>query len=205
LISAALALGSYEQAVMLPAALLGVAITMRWQDYRPRWWTQALFWGLLIGYLFLRSRLIPTEASGYQKQQFRDGPGVYLSLFDYVFPNLGGLLGLWSSLEAGPLMLLNMSPYMGLFQIIGNGWSYVCARAEWRLFLCGWLLSILAYLPMAWLKQFDHYHYWPMALRSVAVIALSKVAIEAALTALSPPRLQAPKRPSPAPGSLPHP
>jgi hypothetical protein len=205
LVATGLALGSYEQAVMIPAVILGVGITMRWQGYQSRWWTQALFWGVLIGYLVLRSRLVPTEASGYQKQQFRDGPGVILSLVSYMLPNVGGLLTLRTNLDAGPLILLTSGPYLAVFEVVSNLWSYVSAKSEWRFFLSGYLLSVIAYLPMAWLKQFDHYHYWPMALRAVAVIALCKVAVEAALTAWSPPRLQAPPRLSPAPGSLPRP
>ena len=40
-----LALGSYEQAVVLPAALLGLAVWFYSQGRRPMWWIHAVFSG----------------------------------------------------------------------------------------------------------------------------------------------------------------
>jgi hypothetical protein len=201
----ALALGSYEQAVMLPAALLGVALTMRFQRFEVRFGWQAVFWSVLFGYLALRHALVPSAPSGYQLQQFRDGTGVYLSILDYVFPALTGVPGLLASLEAGPLILLTSGPYGHILSFANNVTAFVQARRTFILPLAGWALSSLTYLPMAWLNQFDHYHYLPMALRTILVVGLAGIAGRLLVSAWSPPERQAPPRPSPAPGSLPRP
>lgn len=202
----ALALGSYEQAVMVPATLLGVALVKRWQGFRVRLGWQAAFFGLLAAYLALRWSILPHDASGYQQQQFRDGPGVIISLLDYLLPvavslrNFGPLL-----IEQGPIVLLigqAMDVYAGLYATVS---TLNLARKQWVLPLAGWALSFLAFLPMAWLKHFEHYHFWPMAMRAAMVAAMIPIAIEAVKSALSPRAVQAPLRLDPAPGSLLHP
>jgi hypothetical protein len=201
----ALALGSYEQAVMLPAALLGTAICLRWQRYRVRWQLHFAFWALLGGYLALRAAVLPTDVSAYQAQQFRSGSGVLLSLMDYVFPAFAGLLTLWNSFELGPGLLLTYQPWQALIGLASNVVAVLRARRDWILPLTGWALSIVTFLPMAWMKHFDHYHYWPMAMRALFVVAMAGIGAQALVSAASRPARRAPPRPDPAPGSLPRP
>jgi hypothetical protein len=203
---AALALGSYEQAVMLPAALLGVAILMRLQGFQPRWGWQALFWGLLVAYLAMRSALVPSEVSGYQAQQFRSGPGVWLALTDYFFPAGRDLHSIWITLDFGLMLILIGSFWASLLHIAANITAYVqAAKRQWVWALGGWALSFGTFLPMAWLKPFEHYHFWPMALRSLFFAALLFTMLELIKRAASLPAIQAPPRSVPAPGSLPRP
>ncbi len=190
---------------MLPAALLGVALTMRWRGYAVRWGWQAAFWGMLGGYLLLRSRIVPTAPSGYQLQQLRSGSGYLIDLANYALPVASGLAGFLTGLSAGPGILLFSAPWEYMLSLAANVTAFVQARRHWVLALAGWALSFLAYLPMAWLNQFDHYHYWPMAMRTLLVVALVRVAAELTVTAVAPPGLRAPPRPAPAPGSLPRP
>lgn len=200
---ALLALGSYEQAVMLPAALLGVALTLRWRGFRVRFGWQAAFWGLLAGYLALRWAVLPHDVSGYQQQQFRDGPGVFQSIMEYVLPVFGHIrTGMIILIEQGPIVLI-LSQWVDVYLGFGATLSVLSLlRRDWVLPLAGWALSILTFLPMAWVKHFDHYHYWPMAMRALFVVALLPVVAKATVTALSPQAVQAPPRPDPAPGSL---
>lgn len=201
----ALALGSYEQAVMLPAALLGVAVCQRLQGMRVRWAWHALYWAVLVGYLALRQSVLPGDASAYQQQQFRDGPGLWLILLDYALPAGGALWVSWGVFDQGWFALLSGQFWGTVGTVGGNIAAFVEARRRWVLPLTGWILSSLAFLPMAWLKQFDHYHYWPMALRTLLVVSMVGVAGHATISALSRPALRAPLRPAPAPGSLPRP
>lgn len=200
-----LALGSYEQAVMLPAALLGVGLTLKWQGYRVRWGWHAAFWGLLGGYFALRYQMLAVQASGYQMQQFRNGPGVIFALGDYILP---AGIPVWNTLRAaeGALLVVLFSPQLSQFMnLFSNVWTFVLARRQWVLPLAGYALTIVTFLPMAWLKHFDHYHYWPMAMRTLLVAGLMPVVGAAWVSAMSRPALQAPPRPDPAPGSLPRP
>lgn len=206
LIFGALALGSYEQAVMLPVLTVGVALGSRLlfgPARKPLGFWFAAFWALLAGYLLLRYALVPSAISGYQAQQFRHGPGVFLSLAAYLFPTSQEMLaytGL-SGFESWPIVI---GPSLG---VAANVAAYgIVWRSSWRNYaLLGLVLSFLAFLPMAWLKPFDHYHYLPMALRSLFVISLIAGCGTALVTAAGRPTIQAPPRRDPAPGSLPHP
>lgn len=207
----ALALGSYEQAVMLPAALVGVTITFRLMrpgapEDRRVWLWHGVFWALLVGYLLLRRTVLPTDVSGYQAQQFRVGPGVGMSILDYLLPGSRGWVPLRSTLEgAGPEALFIPAMWSALALMVGNVAAIVLAARDrrWPLVLSTFLLSVLAFLPMAWLKPFAHYHHWPAAMRAPFVALLLLIVASAALSAVSPPALRAPPRRDPAPGSLP--
>lgn len=202
LVAAAAALASYEQAVMLPAALLGLAVFLRWRRQLPCWGCHAAFWLMLGGYLLLRHAILPQQLSQYQSQQLRHGPGVAADLLAYIAPYSFQLYYVWIAVLESIWALY--AQYMLLLYAGSTAVAAVQSRRNLTVIATGWALSILAFLPMAWLKQFGHYHYWPMALRTILVIGVAKVAWDLISIAASRPALQAPPRPSPAPGSLPH-
>ncbi len=160
---------------------------------------------MLVAYLLLRRALVPSDVSHYQAQQFRHGPGVYLSLYSYGMPFLGEIPGFMVDLESGWLIFMSATPYIFMLHVATNLTAYYQARRQWVWALAGYGMSFIAFLPMAWLKSFAHYDYWPMALRSIFSVSLLWVGAQLALTAWSPQTRQAPPRPDPAPGSLPHP
>jgi len=203
LVCVAGALASYEQAVMLPAALLGTGIMLAFQRLRPNWAVHVAFWLLLGGYLVLRHVVVPPGVSAYQAQQFRHGPAVWVDLAGYFLPNASNLMYVWQALTVGVLALLDMSCATSLVAFTSTVVTMLEVPRNWRIILGGWALSALAFLPMAWLKQFAHYHYWPLALRTIFILGIAKVAWQLVSIASSPPDLQAPRRLSPAPGSLP--
>lgn len=205
LCSLVLALGAYEQAVMLPACLLAVAVTFHWRKHQVHWQWQVPFWLILGGYLAFRYQVIPHGVSRYQAQQFRNGPGVAMSLIAYGFPSLNYLPGLFATFELGPLVVLTAQPYFTVFALFRDVVLTTRIGKQWLFLFAGWGLSLIAYLPMAWLQQFDHYHYWPLAMRSLFIAGLLSLATQETVTAWSRPKVQAPPRLRPAPGSLPHP
>jgi hypothetical protein len=204
IVATALALGSYEQAVMLPAVLLVVAFAFRIRGGRPAWTLHGVFWALILAYLALRWQLLPHTASGYQAQQYSSTRTAFWMEMQYLFPPLEGLFGIPITLSSGAIMLLTLEPYTPLFGTAISGTGYWQTRREPVLFLVGWLGAAVAYAPMAWFKLFEHYHYWPMALRSAFTVAMGTVALRLAATAWCPPARSAPPRLHPAPGSRPH-
>ncbi len=206
LLATAAALASYEQAVMLPAVVLGLAVGFRLLQRHPHWLLHTGYWILLVAYLVLRHAVVPSTVSGYQAQQFRHGPGVLQSMFDYVLPAVNLFDPMLTTVATGLTFLFIGLFWESLWGIAANLWGLrtVLRSKQWAFALTAFVLSFLAYLPMAWLKPFDHYHYWPMAIRTLFVVTLGAAAIEAALTAVSPPAVQAPQRLNPAPGSLLH-
>jgi hypothetical protein len=203
-LACALAMGSYEQAVMLPAALLVVAVAMRRFGFRVRWGWHAAFWSLLVAYLALRSAFIGWGGSQYQDQQIRGTDSALLTLADYALPIAGHIWQFVGGFTDLFLLLSSQAQAVAMLLISHVATVYVAAR-KWVLVLAGYLLSVLAFLPMAWLNasDFHHYHYWPMAMRAAFLAALGWAALEFLPIAASRPALQAPARPDPAPGSLP--
>jgi hypothetical protein len=204
LAATALALGSYEQAVMLPAALFGVALCLRFRRFHVRWGWQVGFWALLFLYLSVRKAVLPAGVSGYQQQQLRNGPTVAMAILDYVFPCAAPLWMFLSSAEWGVSVLFNSLFWPTILSAVANVVGMFQARRRWVYALTGWALSIITFLPMAWVKPFGHYAFWPLALRSLFVVTLAWIAGELAINAARRPALQAPARLDPAPGSLPH-
>jgi len=200
-----LALASYEQAVMLPAVLLATAVSLKWQGYRVRWGWQAAFWASLLAYLAIRHQLVPSAPSGYQLQQFRHGPGVWISISNYTIPSIFYLATPANWLDQMSTLILSATPWQMLWSHASDVVTIVKARIHGRWIFTGWGMAFIAYLPMAWLKQFDHYNYWPLALRSLFLVSLGWLAWDLAITAWSPQTRQAPPRRDPAPGSLPRP
>ena len=214
-LATALALGSYEQAVMLPAVLTVVGLAMRLRtsphpnpsppEGRGAFALHAVFWGMLVAYAGLRWALLPHDPSGYQRQQFSSNRTALWAEMQYLFPPLEGVAGIPTILGAGLIMLLFPTPYLPLWSAAVTSVGYYQARKGPVPMLFGLLGSAVAYLPMAWFKLFDHYHYWPMAMRSAFVVGLGLAAARLAATAVCPPAQPAPPRPRHAPGSLPRP
>lgn len=199
------ALASYEQAVMLPACLLVLAVYFRLSGRSPRWRIHVGFWVILIAYLVFRHFVIPPGVSRYQNQQVRFGPQAWIDLLDYGLPNVGQLWFIIPGLSGGVLTLLATSVSGPIMAAISTATTFFTVGRHWRLVLTGLALSTIAFLPMAFLKFFAHYHDWPMALRTVFVVGLVRVAWDWVSIAACLPSRQAPPRLEPAPGSLPRP
>jgi hypothetical protein len=204
-VAAGLSLGAYEQAAMLPFLLLLAAGLMRARGYAVRWASHIWFWVLLLAVVAVRSRVLPHEPSAYQQQQIRGGLNAFLSANLYFFPTAGSIPSWWSILSLGPAVLATAFVYLFWWNLAGNGVAYWKAFLKNRLAPFAWICSALAFLPMAFLKPFPHYHYWPMALRSIFVVMLVGAVWDTIVSAASPPSRRAPERLVPAPGSLPHP
>jgi len=218
-----LALGAYEQAVMLPFVLIPLGWLWKWEGHRLRWISQLGFWAGLVLYAVMRSQLLPVKPSGYQLQQFRTGPGVIRDLVSYLVPGANSIPTLQTSLSVGLDNLLNAGPWLLILIIASNVAVFAVAIATAKavrnrtatvlqkgipplvaVFAASASASALAFAPMAFLHSFGHYDYWPMALRAIGVVALLQFAIRNALSAASLQPIQAPQRSHPAPGSLPH-
>lgn len=204
IVATALALGSYEQAAMLPFILLLSGGLMRARGYDVKWGCHLAFWLLLLAVVLVRSRVLPPGLSQYQEQQMREGWNAFLSSSDYVAPAVALANNWWSTLSLGPAILITGFFYYFFWNLAGNVVSYREAFQKTRLAPYAWLCSIFAFLPMAFLKPFPHYHYFPMALRSIFICTLVAACWDQIIRAVSPPGLQAPARLVPAPGSLLH-
>lgn len=208
------ALGAYEQAVMLPACLAGVAVAFRLRGYRSHTWPHVAFWAVLGVYLVVRKAVIPPGNSEYQLQQYRSSVDVLLTLCDYAFSPARSILMMQGQLEFGWANLL-MTQWQSVLGVVSSlvaltfVWgkrASVLMQRDWTP-LIGYALSFLAFLPMAWFKAFpsyNHYHYWPMALRALFAVSMLGLAIQLIVTGASRRAIQAPLRRTPAPGSLPH-
>ncbi|MBV6457973.1 MAG: hypothetical protein HONBIEJF_01094 [Fimbriimonadaceae bacterium] len=198
------ALGSYEQAVTLPFVLLIAYVgLLAGRREAKREWMMPL--GCLLVYVAVRLLFVPVGVSGYQAQQFRDGPGVWLALGDYLLPGYRGLQSAWILATSGPQSVFLPELYLNLIAGLSGTvlFGYLLVRTRNQMGMWLWPASFIAFLPMAWLKPFDHYHLFPMALRAGFIAWLVFTVGAWVATAISPRPRQAPPRSCPAPGSLP--
>lgn len=189
LISTLLALGAYEQAIMIPALITGICITFTLNHRKPHWANLALFWGLLIAYIIIRRQIVPSDVSGYQAQQFRSGPGVVMDLLTYLFPAGAQFSSLWATLELGLIGLLTGTPIIVLMYMVGNVMAVKQSfqiKEKW-IYIASLLMGFVAFLPMAWLKFFSHYHYFPAVFFSLFCVLTVQIAFKCLKDALSPP------------------
>lgn len=203
LASLALALGSYEQAVMVPVLLVGTAWVLRTQGYRVRWWWVGGGFAILVAYLAVRAQFIPFEQSEYQRQQLRSSSSVAYAVLDFIMPSIFALRQFASFGDVGMMLFATPAPYLVLARLAGDAasiWRTVTGNSVAIFAFAG---AAISFLPMAWLKPFDHYYYFPMALRAAFIVCIIGFALRATVTAASPRAIQAPPRPRPAPGSLP--
>ena len=156
-----------------------------------------------MAYLVYRVQIIPVKPSGYQKQQFRDGPGLWIDIFNYIFPGLFGLWAAVNSFSSGVMILLTDSVWGPVGAFVCNIGAWYSVRKRWLRPAIALALALFSYLPMAFLKQFGHYHYLPAAMMSLFVLTLLEVYWPMLMGAIGPTALQAPARAERAPGSLP--
>lgn len=215
-LATALALGSYEQAVMLPACLLAVAVVLWLRGMRVRWGVHVAFWAVLAAYILLRKAVIPPGTSTYQLQQYRTSWDVMYTVLDYAFPANRSAHTVLTQLDLGlASLMLTQLPNLG--RVAANAVAYLSAVSRAGLSrqstptknaLGFYVISALAFLPMAWLKPFpsyNHYHFWPMTIRAGFAIAMVVLLVQLLKRAVTPRAIQAPQRLTPAPGSLPRP
>lgn len=198
-----LALGCYEQAVVAPGLLALIAAHFWLDGKRPAWPIVAGAIALVGAYAILRTQLVPLSPSGYQSQQFRSGPGVGMSLLGYAFPAGQALWLGGSSLALGWAVGFTALPYSLALNVASNLAGLRAALTRPSVLAFGWVASLVAFLPMAWLKPFAHYDYLPTALRMLLAAGLIAAAAQATAIAISRRAIPAPLRPDPAPGSLP--
>lgn len=177
LLCLALALGSYEQAVMVPALIVGAVVLTKLESRRVSLTSAWASWFVLAAYAVVRHFAIPSGPSRYQQQQFRSGGFSSADFAQYALPFEHPLRALFGQLSTGWEMLLTADPYTSLALAVGFfAAAFVVLRSrDWPRVAFWFAASALAYLPMAWVKMFEHYHYLPMALRAVFVAELCRV------------------------------
>jgi hypothetical protein len=201
-VATVMALGAYEQAVMIPALIFILGIWLRISGLQTRFAIQIIFWGILVTYIIYRVQIIPVQPSGYQKQQFRHGPGLYIDILSYIMPGIFGLTSSVSAIMTGFLVVTDTF-WASVGSFVANASAWISIRKRMLKPAIAMSLALFAYLPMAFLKQFGHYHYFPAAMFALFVICLFEAYWQEMVKAISPSSIQAPKRTERAPGSLP--
>ena len=128
-----------------------------------------------------------------------------MSILNFLFPAANGWKQFWDIAFDGLPIWLTNGPWAFLVDLSQNVIGLASIRKRWLFAVGGYLLSFIAFLPMAWMKLFEHYYFFPMALRSLFAVTLAWIAWEMAISGWSPRGLKAPSRLNPAPGSLHHP
>lgn len=206
-LASALALLCYEQAVMIPPILGLVGLTWYYRGAIGRWWLWGVPFALPVAaYLLVRYAVIPHTPTFYWQEQHKTTGHAIQTLMLYLFP-------VWAPfdevkfllLQSTSLFYLSLTPWICVFETVAAANALWQMRRRWILAGFGWLASTLAFAPMAWFKEFEHYHYWSMAFRAFFDVMMAWIALDLTVIAFSPRARQAPPRLVPAPGSLPRP
>ena len=203
LLFGALALGAYEQAVMLPFLGLVVLISFRMRRYSLPWWPALAYLALVVGYIGVRLAVVPTGPSHYQTQQFKHSISVVFDLLAFLIPGSYAAQLLLRGLDTGGFWFMSPDPWQYILTFTTNVAAALEVRRKAAMVFAGYALSVLAFAPMAWFKIFPHYYFLPMAFRALFAIAMLQVGWGCMISAWSLRERQAPPRPNPAPGSLP--
>lgn len=172
--SVCLALMSYEQAVMLPLVLTGLAYGFAAKGAKFVWRPTLGSWVILAGYLAARTAIIPVSTSRYQDQQLRFGAGVVISLLDYLSKILKSWTQFLAAFEIGwdSILLPELWITAILWILLGLSLAMLRKAQSRKRLLVIWMASFVAFAPMTFLKPFAHYHFWPMCIRAMLVAVL---------------------------------
>ncbi|CUU38011.1 MAG: hypothetical protein K6U12_11265 [Armatimonadetes bacterium] len=156
-----LALGSYEQPIMLAPFITATAIARRtlWKENAFTVAGTALACALLI--VMLRLSFVTTEPTRYQQQQLRSSlSGPMLTYFSDLFPPVSQW-GYWRTVGLEPTVWLLKDPWdrlVGLLLYAGVLVAFYRWRGRFG-YALGW--HALTLLPMAFLHPFEHYWVLP--------------------------------------------
>ncbi len=175
LVALVLALGSYEQAVVLPGLFSATYLLCRWRKQTASLMPMVGSWMLLIGYIALRAAVLPGGSSAYQQQQMRTGGFSGTDFSSYLVPCWHSILEIKSALALDPVIWLNAAPWIAVLSVVAfiGAVRFAAQSTEKLLLLFLFLASCAVYLPMAWLKTFEHYHYAPMGFRALFLALLA--------------------------------
>ncbi|HLK16981.1 MAG TPA: hypothetical protein VKT78_19405, partial [Fimbriimonadaceae bacterium] len=201
------ALLCYEQAVMIPPLLGLIGLAWHLRGAVGRWWLWGIPYGLAVAaYLAVRYAFIPHTPTFYWQEQHRTTKTAIDALLTYLFPVWYPFSEFWYLLtQSTSLFVMSLTPWSYLLDSIAAGTAIFQIKRRWLFAGFGLLSSSLAFAPMAWFKEFEHYHYWSMAFRAFFDVMMAWIAVDLTLIAVSPRARQAPRRRYPAPGSLPRP
>lgn len=169
------ALGAYEQAVMVPALMTGLCLLSLFEggQGKPRWVEWVGPWAILVAYILLRRAILPDTPSAYQSQSLRSSGFSLIAMESYIFP---GVLA-WSNLVVATstswILLFTQIAMRNVLLIassLANTGMLVFSKGNW-LPKFAYVAAAVAYLPMAWLHTFDHYHFFPMAFKALFVVS----------------------------------
>ncbi|MBL8047313.1 MAG: hypothetical protein JNJ45_01395 [Chthonomonas sp.] len=174
-----LALASYEQAVMVLPVMFTIWLARR--ESKPKPWAWILVLGAVtVAYFLIRMQVVSLSPSGYQRQQWRTGGGGFLEIYHFAVPAFAAITYVWALISTSLFALLLPDFYISLV-VAASPIALVCllwrnpnARTLVWMFVAG----IVAYAPMAFFHYFEHYFFWPMAIRAVTICALAQVVWE---------------------------
>lgn len=170
-----LALGAYEQAVMVPALMTGLCLlsALEGTKEKPRWVEWLGPWTVLVAYVLLRRAILPETPSAYQSQSLRSSGFSMVAMESYLFPGVLAWSNLLVATSTSWILLFTQAAMRNVLLIASSVANWVVllfSKGNW-LPKYAYVAAAVAYLPMAWLHTFDHYHFFPMAFKALFVVS----------------------------------
>ncbi|MCW5937574.1 MAG: hypothetical protein KIT11_09745 [Fimbriimonadaceae bacterium] len=198
-----LALLCYEQAVAIPI------VCALWISASKG--TTLMKRGLVLGgllslavYIFARLAFVPTAISTYQGQQLRSVEGTVRNILDTLVPGFTESNRIAATLDLLPSLLLTGQWWISLAAMLAPfaGLALIAEQRGLKEAGAFYLAFVVTFLPVAFLKFFDHYYFMPLAFKAMFVAWFGLLLWRSVVNEWKRPRVAAPLRFRPAPGSL---
>jgi hypothetical protein len=178
---------SYEQAVVLPAALFACGLYLRLEGVRVRIAPHLAAWALLGLYCWLHFTYLPFEAR-YAAEHDRSARAGLAALATWVFPGWQAHfeLSFLADPSIGAMAVVLPLFWSGIGLLAANLAAWRIGWQRWKLLAFALATSAVVYGPLAFQIQLNHYLYFPMALRSLFVAGLAALVWRSLLTLAKP-------------------
>ncbi len=179
----AMAIGSYEQVVVVPALLLACAIALRLQSVSVRWVWHVIPWVMIATYIWLHQAFLEVD-SRYRGQAMRGIRGGIRDIIGWIFPARRDLPMLAQVFEQyiGIYALAMELYWKALVDFLANVCGLIVARRRLLQASFGLLCAVGSYAPMSFQHTLGHYFHLPLAFRAIFVVALLLATFELLLS-----------------------
>lgn len=165
----------YEQAIVIPALLIGCAWWLRSEGARPAWSAVAVAVAIVGAYAAWHTATIQADTD-YRNQREKGWRTASTNLGPWVFPTPRDSLTVQTYAEQrSPAVLLVPALYVSLSVMVAVALGlWVGWRSRARQVTFGYLGSFVAFAPLSFVLPLMHYAYFPAAIRTVFVVALAE-------------------------------
>lgn len=178
LLFTALALGAYEQGILVPPLVTALALANRRRSRSPVWPLVAACWVLAVGYWVIRREVLGPTPGAYEAVVIQPNLTRFWFWLHYTCRVLSSP-GPWDKIHWSAWTVFDPTLWRMLAQFLSVGGAGLALCRSWRIAWPFFFWKVFTYLPMSFLRPMDHY----LLLSEAGSCALAGILLAAAFTA----------------------